>query len=104
MSKPRYAIVRVDNRCPVEEEEDVYLIDRIKMFPCFNDKRLSCKNCRYGDTKEQLIKKVTQAIKRKLKGGLILRNIKINKIYNIQKIISAKAIAKEIVEFLGVEE
>ena len=64
----RYAIVRVDERCPVEEEEDISLVDRIKMFPCFNDKRLSCKKCRYGDTKEQLIRKVAQAIfRRKLR-------------------------------------
>ena len=100
----RYALVRVDDRCPVENEEEIYLVDRVKMFPCFLDKRLSCKNCRYGDTKEQWIRKVEQVIKRKLKGGLILRNTKINKTYNIQKTISAKAIAKEIVEFLGVEE
>ena len=94
----RYAIVRVDNRCPVEEEEDIYLIDRIKMFPCFNDKRLSCKNCRYGDTKEQLIKKIAQVMLRRFK-----------RIYKGKFITVEMAekqyleVAKEIVEFLGVE-
>lgn len=103
MNKPRYAIVRVDdNYCP-SVLEDIYM-----EFGCTNKTNIRskkhCKNCRYGDTKKQLIRKVAQAIKRKLKGGLILRNIKINETYNIQKTISVKAIAKEIVEFLGVEE
>lgn len=97
MSKKRYAIVRVDNHCP----EGLY--ENIKpniLCPKDGD----CEKCNYGDTKGQLIRKVAQAIKRKLKGGLILRNTKINETYNIQKTISAKAVAKEIVEFLGVEE
>lgn len=105
MNKKRYAIVRVDERCPVEEEEDISLVDRIKMFPCFNDKRLSCKNCRYGDTKEQLIKKVAQVFfRRKLKvykkvlGGEILSKKYLKRIY--EKYLE---VAKEIVEFLGVE-
>ena len=82
----RYAIVRVDERCPIEEEEDICLVDRTKMFPCFNDKRLSCKDCRYGDTKEQLIKKVLQVMRRNHLGWC-----------NMERI------SKEIVEFLGVE-
>ena len=90
----RYAIVRVDNRCPVEEEEDIYLIDRIKMFPCFNDKRLSCKNCRYGDTKEQLIKKIKQVITR------VRYAIEMGE---ANRIADDEGFAKEIVEFLGVE-
>lgn len=88
----RYAIVRVDDRCPVENEEEIYLIDRVKMFPCFLDKRLSCKNCRYGDTKEQLVDKVAQVLMRYItrKGRTTCT---MNRYY----------IAKEIVEFLGVE-
>ena len=69
----------------------------------------SCNNCKvkkdYGDTKEQLIKKVAQVI--------FLKKIKaLNKI--CREILSKKdskriyekclEIAKEIVEFLGVEE
>lgn len=88
--KERYAIVRVDGRCPVENEEEIYLIDRVKMFPCFLDKRLSCKNCNYGDTKEQLIRKVAQILKQQM---FILE------VY--EDYIGA---AKNIVEFLGVEE
>lgn len=96
MTKQRYAIVRVDNKCPAYE--NINLCD---------EENTTCEDCKandnYGDTKEQLVRKVAQAIKRKLKGGLILRNTKINETYNIQKTISAKAVAKEIVEFLGVK-
>ena len=92
----RYAIVRVDNRCPVEEEEDICLVDRIKMFPCFNDKRLSCKKCNYGDIKEQFISKVEQIIRRPIqKGDLELKSKGFK--YGVRRL------AKEIVEFLGVE-
>lgn len=87
MEEKRYAIVRVDDRCPVEEEEDISLGDRIRMFPCFTDKRISCKNCRYGDTKEQLIRKIEHVIKRQSLKGAIWES----------------DLAKEIVEFLGVE-
>lgn len=103
MTKQRYAIVRVDEEfCPNKYEDirNIFVCDkRNKKYIELCD----CNKCRYGDTKEQLIRKVAQAIKRKLKGGLILRNIKINETYNIQKTISAKAVAKEIVEFLGVK-
>ena len=90
----RYALVRVDDRCPVENEEEIYLVDRVKMFPCFLDKRLSCKNCNYGDTKEQLIKKVAQEFVR------ITKELQSKKLV----MISAEGIAQRIVEFLGVEE
>lgn len=93
--KERYAIVRVDGFCPLKLERKLNCDNRL------------CEDCKliknYGDTKEQLILKVAQAIKRKLKRGLILRNTKINETYNIQKTISAKAVAKEIVKFLGVK-
>ena len=45
----RYAIVRVDNICPPT-----------KMF-C-SDRKIDCKKCLYGDTKEQLVRKVAQAL------------------------------------------
>ena len=102
MAEKRYVIVRVDNRCPVEEEEDICLVDRIKMFPCFNDKRLSCKNCRYGDTKEQLIKKVAQVIKRVTNDGYVIAYKKFGTGY-INTVLKNTDVAKEIVEFLGVE-
>lgn len=105
MSKARYSIVRVESNCPydVDGTEDYCYLNTGKYLR-------DCEYCKFGqekiivgDTKEQLIKKVAQAIERKLKKGLILRNIKINETYNIQKTISAKAVAKEIVEFLGVK-
>ena len=99
MKEKRYAIVRVDNSCPAMLDDFGCIIARNMLHcKCGEDTK------NYGDTKEQLIKKVAQVIKRKLKGGLILRNTKINETYNIQKTISAKVVAKEIVEFLGVEE
>lgn len=105
MAQKRYAIVRVDNRCPVEEEENIYLTDRIKMFPCFNDKRLSCKKCNYGDTKEQLVMKVAQVLfKEQLEiykkvYGIIPNDKFMKEIY-----IKQLKVAKKIVEFLGVEK
>lgn len=85
----RYAIVRVDNMCPAITEEGINL--------CKTDK--NCKNkCpyRYGDTKEQLIKKVmtafTIAIKKHKEGKFIK-----GKSNNRQ-------VAEIIVKFLGVEE
>ena len=84
----RYAIVRVDKDwCP-------YYADKEFIIPCSNfcENRFECKDCRYGDTKEQLIRKIAQ-------------------VFSMEKIIVAKTLdeykyklAKEIVEFLGVEE
>lgn len=51
----RYAIVRVDENCPNKLEN--------LSAPCITSyKRFDCNNCRYGDTKEQLIRKVAQAL------------------------------------------
>ena len=79
----RYAIVRVDGRCP-----DFFCKYKVMK----DEKSFSCNDCnlhrKYGDTKEQLIRKVEQVIKRQsLKGAIWESNL-----------------AKEIVEFLGVEE
>lgn len=84
MTDKRYAIVRVDKDwCP-------YYADKEFIIPCSNfcENRFECKDCRYGDTKEQLIRKIAQVLrtKRVLLG------------------ITDKQLAKEIVEFLGVEE
>ena len=92
MNKKRYAIVRVDdksdNNC--KNCEMLYTNDNGN-----NDCRLrigaSFLCDRYGDTKEQLIRKIAQ-------------------VFSMEKIIVAKTLdeykyklAKEIVEFLGVE-
>ena len=89
----RYSIVRVDGKCPDEFEKiDV-------QFTCRN---LSCyagKECYknfYGDTKEQLIRKVAQILfKNAPKETYQPRYIE-----QREKILK---VAKEIVEFLGVE-
>lgn len=91
--KKRYSIVRVDGECPKGFNEDIYC------KWCGNCGRL------YGDTKEQLIRKVAQAIfRRKLRlykkrwGGVPI-STEIKYCYE-----NSLEIAKEIVEFLGVEE
>ena len=87
MSEKRYAIVRVDYKCPQDLEEDIKR--------CVGE---HCKNCRYGDTKEQLIMKVVQAMlirfKRIYKGKFITVEMARKQYLEV---------AKEIVEFLGVE-
>lgn len=72
----KYSIVRVDGECPKGFNEDIYC--------------KWCGNCGriYGDTKEQLIKKITTVLRReKIKRGL-----------------TYYWLATKIVEFLGVEE
>lgn len=84
MSNKRYAIVRVDGTCPIHTERlSSQEIDG--MFNCSYD---NCEDCRYGDTKEQLIAKVKQAIQIGYNKGIILSD----------------TMAKFIVEFLGVED
>lgn len=85
MSKKKYAIVRVDNHCPS------WCGDNPKLDYIVCDlKNKNCKNCRYGDTKEQLVVKVAQILKQQM---FILE------VY--EDYIEA---AKNIVEFLGVIE
>ena len=89
----RYAIVRVDNVCPTrfecrdfEGHINYYVCDDRKD----NKKQPNCNKCLYGDTKEQLIAKVKQAIDIKLcKDNFNTTN---------------QQLAKFIIEFLGVEE
>ena len=91
MNKKRYAIVRVDNNCPFMQEKFDFS-SCSKMFNC--DKFIRCEkcehNCRYGDTKEQLIRKVAQALELCMKKGY--------------RTITSEEYAKFIVEFLGVKE
>ena len=95
----RYAIVRADKFCPRALERNYNL-------KCIGS--LHCDKCdlrkKYGDTKEQMVKKVATAIFRS--------EVKSYKKYygiNPMRIITRDAetkclkIAKEIVEFLGVE-
>ena len=79
----RYAIVKVE--CPPRNEIDA-------QFLCFpNDN--NCSGCRYGDTKEDMIKKIATAIRR--------INVKVNNMEIIY--ISEIGLAKEIVKYLGVK-
>ena len=75
MSEKRYSIVRVDNLCPQDLEDN---INR-----CIGE---HCKKCNYGDTKEQLIMKIEQELNRY--------------VYKIK----LSEVARKIVEFFGVEE
>lgn len=95
MNKKRYAIVRVE--CPPRNEIDA-------QFVCFpNDN--NCSGCRYGDTKKQMILKVAQVLFRrrldlyKLIWGGVPSKTEAERYYEVRL-----EIAKEIVEFLGVEE
>ena len=84
----RYAIVRVDNTwCPnkFENIDNRFVCDSRRK----NIKYVHCERCRYGDTKEQLVRKVAQA----LKGTL----------WNDRKGLTYEEIATKIVEFLGVK-
>lgn len=94
MTQKRYAIVRVDYNCPkdVFHEYDFCLLSKGKTLVDI------CNHCDFldekriiGDTKEQLIKKVKTALQ------LCNKN-------RVEKCNQFYFIAKEIVEFLGVEE
>ena len=97
MSKTRYAIVRVNFVCPNTYEGISY------KFVCQNNgpiKNFQCEKCRYGDTKEQLIRKVAQVLFKKfMKTNSRFKGLK--KIQVAKRL--AYKLAKEIVEFLGVE-
>lgn len=95
----RYAIVRVDkygnylNSCPAGFEEiNNDFVCSYKKSKTLNSLSTNCKNCRYGDTKEQLVAKVAQSLR------------KIADIEGDDKEYKYWRIAVEIVEFLGVEE
>lgn len=98
--KPKYAIVRVDMR----EQRDGHYYDCPEHFEKINGRFVcahhygkayfpfeTCDNCRYGDTKEQLIRKIETAV-------AIMRNKMENK-----EVYLDRAVATFIVEFLGVE-
>ena len=82
----RYSIVRVDGECPKGFNEDIYC--------------KWCGNCGriYGDTKEQLIRKVAQAIVKRYFKNFSGSKFCIDIMYR-----EYLEVAKEIVEFLGVE-
>lgn len=78
MAEEKYAIVRVEGRCPVTRE--------FNFGGCRS--AYNCDTCEslYGDTKQQLINKVAQVMRRNHLGWC-----------NIERI------SKEIIEFMGVK-
>lgn len=88
----RYAIVRVDGRCPAYE--DYIFCGRIDKRFRIVDTTVDCNKCKirkyYGDTKEQLVRKIVSYMNR-----LYVEQYQNNMAYTYEKI------AKEIIEFLG---
>lgn len=106
MTEKRYAIVRVDYNCPkdVFHEFNFCLLSKGKTLVDI------CNHCDFlaekriiGDTKKQMIKKVATAILRTLKDGEVLKYEEFGTGF-IKQVVSVEYLAKEIVEFLGVEE
>lgn len=96
MCQKRYDIIRVDKHCPNWYQKDID-----QKFLCDNQDCTSCDGCRYGDTKEQLVRKVAQVLKRKAdlsnynKGAKFCYNLHFKYCENL---------AKEIIEFLGIKD
>ena len=88
----RYAIIEVDyESCPIK-----YNIPHTYKNRCILHNE-NCEQCgSYGDTKEQIVSKVEQIIRRPIQRGDLELKSKGFK-YGVRRI------AKEIVEFLGVE-
>lgn len=101
----RYSIVRVDDDykhiCPSAFEK----VDDSSFCKLAIRKGGSCNVCPYGDTKEQLIRKILQVMMRKYTISYLrtTRQDKINPKHFKSAIDYYLEIAKEIVEFLGVE-
>ena len=95
----RYSIVRVDGKCPYHTTDKAFCIHQQEKRFC-----LECKiRDRYGDTKEQMIRKVATAILRTLKDGEVLKYEEFGTGF-IKQPVSVEYLAKKIVEFLGVKE
>lgn len=99
MAKTRYAIVKVNNHCPSRFVDNVRNEYVCKTKQTRGGYILNCIGCRYGDTKEQMIQKILQAIIID-----IVKTAKVNDKKTIQILYKANyKLAKFIVEFLGVE-
>ena len=92
----RYAIARVKyDNCPIK-----YMIPKTYKNRCILHNK-NCEQCgRNGDTKEQLIRKVAQIIKRELKGNCVAG---LKDTVFVMKWCVVEKLAKKIVEFLGVK-
>ena len=97
MGNKRYAIVRVDGICPLYLEQRTYKCEM---------GNFTCENCyTYGDTKEQLIKKVAQVIfKAKLERYRQVWKCECSEMEKRNRYKGSLILARKIVESLGVEE
>ena len=87
--KKKYSLVRVNGECPKGFNEDIYC------KWCGNCGRL------YGDTKEQLVKKVAQVLKKETKtDGISLPSNN----FSLKNFVLWEDVAEKIIEFLGVEQ
>lgn len=98
MAEKRYAIVRIDKK-DCGNCEFAYK-DKNGKVACKIGGIWQCDN--YGDTKEQLIRKVATAILRTLKDGEVLKYEEFGTGF-IKQPVSVEYLAKSIIEFLGVE-
>ncbi len=94
MNEKRYAIVRVQEKCPAGWN----------LEPSFCCEK--CEECKiadnYGDTKEQLIAKIQQALFKSIFTEQLQKVVAIEEQKRIYK--QYRPMAEKVVEFLGVEE
>ena len=109
MAKTRYAIVKVNNHCPSRFVDNVRNEYVCKIKQARDGYHLNCVGCRYGDTKEQLEKKIAQVMLRQelewyKKHLKIIPKGEIDEPFVRILYENCLGKAKEIVEFLGVVE
>lgn len=102
MSEKKYAIVKVQKKCPY------YEVISKKCLLDFEDCRKECINIKgkfqYGDTKEQLVRKIAQVIfKTKVERYIRVWKCECSEIEKRDRYKDSLVLAKKIVEFLGVE-
>lgn len=94
MNEKRYAIVRVDGICPLYLEQRTYKCEM---------GNFTCEKCyTYGDTKEQMIKKIAQILFQESPHNVLYTNP--DKVVNEFFYNDCLKTATKIVEFLGVKE
>lgn len=93
--KKRYSIVRVDRQCPEYREEDF-----VCPYPDKKEECLKCEQYRYGDTKEQMVRKIAQILFQESPHHVLYTNP--DKTVNEFFYNDCLKTATKIVEFLGV--
>lgn len=99
MSEKKYAIVKVQKKCPY------YEVISKKCLLDFEDCRKECINIKgkfqYGDTKEQIVRKIAQILFQESPHNVLYTNP--DKVVNEFFYNDCLKTATKIVEFLGVE-